>query len=139
MNKNVSSIGMNYWTDKWDLHEDVCPCDVHVNEWIKDQGLNTANSQVMEIASWLTDVYGPRLSGSPNIRKAGQWAVAEMKKWGLVNVALEPWANSRNFTRGWSNDKFYLVIEANDPKFDKAATAAFLKGLNPTFVKEVPA
>jgi carboxypeptidase Q len=76
---------------------------------IKDQGLNTANSQVMDIASWLTDVYGPRLSGSPNIQKAGEWAVAEMKKWGLVNVALEPWANNRNFTRGWSNDKFYLA------------------------------
>jgi hypothetical protein len=29
---------MNYWTDKWDLHEDVCPCDVHVNEWIADKG-----------------------------------------------------------------------------------------------------
>ena len=76
---------------------------------IKDQGLNSANSQVMEIASWLTDVHGPRLSGSPNIQKAGEWAVAEMKKWGLVNVALEPWDNNRNFTRGWSNDKFYLA------------------------------
>jgi hypothetical protein len=30
---------MNYWTDKWDLHEDICPCDVHVNEWIAAQGL----------------------------------------------------------------------------------------------------
>ena len=30
---------MNYWTDKWDLHEDICPCDVHVNEWIAEQGL----------------------------------------------------------------------------------------------------
>ena len=32
-------LGMNYWTDKWDLHEDICPCDVHVNDWIADQGL----------------------------------------------------------------------------------------------------
>jgi hypothetical protein len=32
-------LQMNYWTDKWDLHEDVCPCDVHFNEWVKDQGL----------------------------------------------------------------------------------------------------
>lgn len=30
---------MNYWTDKWDLHVDICPCDVHVNEWIADQKL----------------------------------------------------------------------------------------------------
>ena len=29
---------MNYWTDKWDLHEDICPCDVHINEWIADRG-----------------------------------------------------------------------------------------------------
>ena len=40
-------------------------------EKIKAMGLTPATSQVMEIASWLTDVYGPRLSGSPNIQKAG--------------------------------------------------------------------
>lgn len=34
-----AALGMNYWTDKWDLHEDICPCDVHVNDWIADQGL----------------------------------------------------------------------------------------------------
>ncbi len=28
---------MNYWTDKWDLHVDICPCDVHVNDWLADQ------------------------------------------------------------------------------------------------------
>jgi hypothetical protein len=28
---------MNYWTDKWDLHVDICPCDVHVNEWLAAQ------------------------------------------------------------------------------------------------------
>ncbi|HVG51250.1 MAG TPA: hypothetical protein VM867_06425 [Xanthobacteraceae bacterium] len=30
---------MNYWTDKWDLHVDICPCDVHVNDWIEDQNI----------------------------------------------------------------------------------------------------
>ena len=30
---------MNYWTDKWDLHVDICPCDVHVNDWIADQNI----------------------------------------------------------------------------------------------------
>jgi hypothetical protein len=59
---------------------------------IKQQGLNPANSQVMEIMSYLTDVYGPRLTGSPNVHKAGEWTVAKMKEWGLVNTALEPWA-----------------------------------------------
>jgi len=91
------------------------PIDYQSINVIKDQGLNEANSQVMEIASWLTDVYGPRLSGSPNIREAGEWAVAKMKEWGLVNAALEPWTEPRGFTQGWSNEKFYLAAVEPDP------------------------
>ncbi len=74
---------------------------------IRAEGMQ--NSQVMELASWLTDVYGPRLSGSQNIQKAGEWAVAEMKSWGLQNVALEPWEDQTRFPRGWQNEKFYLA------------------------------
>jgi hypothetical protein len=83
------------------------PIDYVNLEKIKTEGFE--NSQVMEVASWLTDVHGPRLSGSPNIQMAGEWAVAEMKKWGLTGVALEPWTENRGFERGWSNDKFYLA------------------------------
>ena len=32
-------LKMNYWTDKWDLHVDVCPCDVHFNDWVKHKKL----------------------------------------------------------------------------------------------------
>jgi len=32
-------LKMNYWTDKWDLDENVCPCDVHFNSWVADQKL----------------------------------------------------------------------------------------------------
>ena len=77
---------------------------------IKQQGLNPQNSQVMEIASWLTDVHGPRLTGSPNVQKAGDWTVAKMKEWGLRNAALEPWTTRTNFfDRGWVNEKFYMA------------------------------
>ena len=77
---------------------------------IKALGLNTQTSQVMDISSWLTDVHGPRLTGSPSAQKAGEWAAAKMKEWGLQNVALEPWADPNNqFAYGWSNDKFYLA------------------------------
>jgi len=90
------------------------PIDYDAINRIKAQGLVAANSQVMEISSWLTDVHGPRLSGSPGIQKAGEWAVAKMKEWGLENVSLEPWPadpNNQNngFPRGWTNDKFYLA------------------------------
>src|SRR6188768_360090 len=76
---------------------------------IKEQGLQPQNSKVMEISSWLTDVHGPRLTGSPNTQKAGEWAVAKMKEWGLQNVSLEPWVDKNGFERGWVNEKFYMA------------------------------
>ncbi len=66
---------------------------------IKDEGLQ--RSKVMEIESYLTDVYGPRLTGSPEIREAADWAQKTMKEWGLANVHLETWP----FGRGWQNQK----------------------------------
>jgi carboxypeptidase Q len=75
---------------------------------IKEQGLQPQNSRVMEISSWLTDVYGPRLTGSPNTQKAGEWAVSKMKEWGLQNVSLEKWPVQTMFPRGWANEKFYM-------------------------------
>jgi hypothetical protein len=76
---------------------------------IKEQGMQPQNSKVMEISSWLTDVYGPRLTGSPNTQKAGEWAVAKMKEWGLQNVSLEKWPDQTMFPRGWANEKFYMA------------------------------
>ena len=79
---------------------------------IKDEGFQ--RSQVMNIASWLTDVYGPRLTNSPGFRKAGEWALKEMTSWGLANVKLEPWTTGNGpFGRGWSNDQF--LMQATTP------------------------
>ena len=79
---------------------------------IKDEGFQ--RSQVMNIMSWLTDVYGPRLTNSPGFRKAGDWAVKEMTSWGLANVKLEPWTTPTGpFGRGWSNDQF--LMQATTP------------------------
>jgi carboxypeptidase Q len=76
--------------------------DLNAIYQIKDEGLS--RSKVMELTSWLTDVYGPRLTNSPNYKKAGDWTVKQLTEWGLTNVKLEPWGP---FGRGWSNDKFY--------------------------------
>lgn len=66
-------------------------------------------SQVMEVAEYLTDVYGPRLTGSPNFSAAGEYAVRKLTEWDLVNAALEPWGP---FGRGWSNERFYAHVVA---------------------------
>src|SRR6266481_749221 len=68
---------------------------------IKDEGLN--RSQVMETISYLTDVYGARLTGSPQIKAAAEWTKKKLMQWELVNVSLETWGP---FGRGWSNEKF---------------------------------
>jgi hypothetical protein len=70
---------------------------------IKQEGLN--NSKVMEIASYLTDVYGPRLTGSPEIREAAEWTQKTMREWGLANVHLETFP----FGRGWGNTRFVAL------------------------------
>jgi len=77
---------------------------------IKDEGFN--RSQVMEIESYLTDVYGPRVTNSPNIKAAAEWATTKMKDWQLANVHLELWGP---FGRGWSNERFSAQVISPRP------------------------
>ncbi len=97
---------------------------------IKQQGMVAQNSKVMEISSWLTDVLGPRLTGSPNTQKAGEWTVAKMKEWGLQNVALEPWTDRSRIPRGWTNDKFYMAVVAPQAFPIAGTPAAWTPGTN---------
>src|SRR6266496_2473050 len=50
------------------------------------------SSKVMDTMYNLTDRYGPRLTNSPQFRRAGDWATGQLKEWGLSNVHLEKWA-----------------------------------------------
>jgi len=70
---------------------------------IKEQGLSSQTSKVMELMSWATDVYGPRLTGSPYRKAFTEWVMKTMTEWGLANVHTEP---IPNFGRGWANDRF---------------------------------
>ncbi|MDM7923299.1 MAG: M20/M25/M40 family metallo-hydrolase [Pyrinomonadaceae bacterium] len=63
--------------------------EANIYERIRKEG--TENSQVMKTIQVLTDVYGPRLTGSPNLKAAGEWAAQQMTSWGMENAALEPW------------------------------------------------
>ena len=69
-------------------------------------------SEVMDTLSWISDVYGPRLTGSPTLRQAAEWARDQLTKWGFANAALEPSGSS---SRGWSIDRF--SIEMTEPQY----------------------
>jgi hypothetical protein len=58
------------------------------------RGGNGGGSQIMNTMYNLTDRYGPRLTNSPQFRRAGDWAVGQLKEWGLSNVHLEKWATA---------------------------------------------
>ncbi|HWW83006.1 MAG TPA: M20/M25/M40 family metallo-hydrolase [Vicinamibacterales bacterium] len=63
---------------------------------IRDEGLN--RSQVMDHISWLSDVYGPRLTGSPAMQQASEWVMKRFGDWGLANIHQERW----KLGKGWA-------------------------------------
>jgi hypothetical protein len=80
------------------------PVDTAAIAKIRDEGLN--RSQVMETMFWLTDRYGPRLTGSKEFEEAGDWAVKQLQDWGVANVRKERF----QFGRGWSLVKFHATM-----------------------------
>jgi hypothetical protein len=85
------------------------PVDLSVLNEIKWQAFN--NSQVMDHLFYISDVYGPRVNGSPNHRAAAEWIVKRLESYGLKNVHLEPWGP---FGNSWQYKKFYgALVEPN--------------------------
>jgi hypothetical protein len=72
---------------------------------IIEEGMN--HSQAMTNLSFLTDVIGPRLTGSPNLKRANEWTRDKLASWGLSNAHLEAWGP---FGRGWTLQKFSAQI-----------------------------
>ncbi len=74
--------------------------DVDLTAAIRQEA--NAHSQIMRTLHVLTDVYGPRVTGSPNLKAAGQWAVDTLESWGLTRGRLEPWEFGHP---GWVNER----------------------------------
>ncbi|UCF41739.1 MAG: peptidase, partial [Gemmatimonadota bacterium] len=75
--------------------------DLAVVKQIREEGLE--RSQLPEVARYLTEVIGPRLTGSPQMMEANTWTAEKMREWGLQNVVVEPWGE---FGRGWERDEY---------------------------------
>lgn len=70
-----------------------------------DEGTN--RSHVSNLLAHLTDIIGPRLTGSPNCKRANEWTRDLLHSWGLTNAHLEPWGP---FGRGWSLERFSAQV-----------------------------
>ena len=67
----------------------------------------TDHSQIMHTVHVLTDLYGPRLTGSPNAKAAAEWTIEQMSSWGLKNGHLEAWEFAHP---GWMNERLSAHI-----------------------------
>ena len=72
--------------------------DLDIVNKIRFEGLE--HSQVAKLAAFLSDVIGPRPTGSPELDRANRWAASKMKEWGMANVELEPYDD---FGVGWAS------------------------------------
>jgi carboxypeptidase Q len=87
------------------------PVDLGTVSLIKQEALT--RSQVMDHVGWLADVYGPRITGTPNFSQAADWATKRMTEWGLANVRQERFA----FGQGWRVERFsaHLISPVPQP------------------------
>src|SRR5262245_31557120 len=100
--------------------------DLAAIQRIKEEGFD--RSKVMDTAWWLTDMYGPRLTNSPQMRAAADWTVKKLNEWGLANVKQEPWGAT--FGRGWSNQRTVVHVMKPEPWPAIAYARAWTPGTN---------
>src|SRR5437899_2577130 len=106
--------------------------DPDINKKIRAE--ENDHSQIMHTMHFLADIYGPRLTGSPNHKAAADWAIKQMKDWGLENAHLEPWDFGHP---GWMNERAsgYIVAPIKDQLTFKVL--AWTPGTNGTLTASV--
>ncbi len=106
--------------------------DPEINKKVRAE--ENDHSQIMHTMHFLADIYGPRLTGSPNHKAAADWAIKQMKDWGLENAHLEPWDFGHP---GWMNERAsgYIVAPIKDQLTFKVL--AWTPGTNGTVTASV--
>jgi len=91
------------------------PVDLEMVTRIRDEAFN--RSKAFETLSRLCDGIGPRVTGSPNYRKAAEWAKAELEKMGLANAKVESFGP---FGRGWALESASVRMLSSSASSSKA-------------------
>ncbi len=106
--------------------------DLDMMKKIREEGME--RSKVMDTISWMTDVIGPRLTGSPQMKHANEWTKQRLTEWGMENAHLESWGP---FGRGWTLEKFSANVTAPVPFPLIGYPKAWTPGTNGPIVAEV--
>ncbi|HEV7502208.1 MAG TPA: M20/M25/M40 family metallo-hydrolase [Vicinamibacteria bacterium] len=96
--------------------------DLEMVSRIRDEGFT--NSKVMDTAAYLTDVIGPRVTGSPQMRQANDWTRQQLESWGLASAHIEGWT----FGRGWTLEQATVQMLTPTPASLVAVPRAFTPG-----------
>jgi carboxypeptidase Q len=107
----------------------------HINADInaKIRAEENGHSQIMRTLHFFTDVYGPRVTGTPSLKAAGEWALTQMASWGFANGHLEPWDFGHP---GWVNERFSAHIIAPVKGHLTAEVLAWTPGTSGTVAAE---
>ena len=107
-------LKMNYWTDKWDLHEDICPCDVHFNDWVEDRKLR--GNSIYHFGTGTHHVIGIRQAenGSGNVVFAITASIEEYEAY--LRLVTDKSAVSKNYLAYFGD--IYLTNPKLLPEFD---------------------
>lgn len=99
--------------------QSAAPLDPATLARIRDEA--TTRSKAYDHVWWLSEVYGPRATGTPNFAKASEWAMQQYRAWGLSNVHQERWA----FGQGWTIDRFSATMLEPGPSVLIGAPRAY--------------
>ncbi len=127
--KYIYTLLMVLFIGLCDLKAQEVSADTAVVSKIKNY--ESTHSRIMDILSYISDIYGPRLTFSPEFKEAADWVSGQMKQWGLENVHFDPWSP---MGKGWTLKSFYAEVtsprvipliafpNAWSPGFDKPVT-----------------
>ena len=90
--------------------QDAAPGDAALLQQMRSEGVDRSVAVVGLFDQFVT-VIGPRLTGTPEHKRAADFAREKLAAWGMANAKLESW----EFGRGWALDK--LVVEIVEPRY----------------------
>lgn len=92
------------------------------------------NQEIMPNLTYISDVIGPRMTGSANLKRANDWTLEKFKSYGLENVKLEPYEIPAGWERGFARMR---MVEPNTGRWLAVASRAWTPGTQGKLIGDV--